>query len=96
MIIEQTIIDGFFQIAAEFFRKLCKDSQDYDTIFLQMEKTGLLATQRGTGKVQIVLSTDDKHVICLQLNIKHNTVTIVSFSRGYFNFLQNHFLDITV
>ena len=24
----------FFQIAAEFFRKLCKDSQDYDTIFL--------------------------------------------------------------
>ena len=61
-----------------------------------MEKAGILGTERGTGNSRIVLSADDKNVICLQLNIKHNTVTIVSFSRGYFNFLQNHFLDITV
>lgn len=60
-----------------------------------MEKAGILATQRGTGNTRIVLSTDDKHVICLQINIRHNTVMVANFSRGYFNFLQKHFLDIT-
>ena len=60
-----------------------------------MEKAGLLATERGAGKNWIVLSANDKTVLCLQLSIKHNTVLVVCFSRGYFYFLRKHFLDIT-
>lgn len=60
-----------------------------------MENAGLLATERGTGNSRIVLSADDKNVICLQINIRHNTVMVANFSRGYFDFLQKHFLDIT-
>ncbi len=59
-----------------------------------MEKTGLLAAERQTGNTRIVLSADDKNVICLQINVLHNMVTTVSFSRGYFDFLQSNYHDI--
>jgi len=60
-----------------------------------MEKAGILATERGVGKSWIVLSANDETVLCLQLSIKHNTVLVVNFSRGYFDFLRKHFLVIT-
>lgn len=59
-----------------------------------MEKTGLLVAERQTGNTRIVLSADDKTVICLQLNMLHNTVTTVSLSREYFDFLQSEYHDI--
>lgn len=60
-----------------------------------MEKAGLLATERGTGNSRIVLSANVENVLCLQLNIRHNTIMVANFNRGYFDFLQKHFLDIT-